>query len=123
MFILNIIMVGLIILNIKKESNISYPDYVVITQAAYTFYILTFAIINIIKYRKNYTPIIEASKAINLVASIMSLFILQVALINQFGGDSLFKDIINTITGSVTSIITITVAVLMLIKSKKTKED
>lgn len=123
MFILNIAMVGLIILNIKKESNISYPDYVVITQAAYTFYILTFAIINIIKYRKNYTPIIEASKAINLVASIMSLFILQVALINQFGGDSLFKDVINTITGSVTSIITITVAVLMLIKSKKTKED
>ena len=53
----------------------------------------------------------------------MSLFILQVVLINQFGGDSLFKDIINTITGSVTSIITITVAILILIKSKKTKED
>ena len=53
----------------------------------------------------------------------MSLFILQVALINQFGGDSLFKNIINSITGSVTSIITITVAVLMLIKSKKIKED
>ncbi|MBQ8193601.1 MAG: hypothetical protein IJZ46_05985 [Bacilli bacterium] len=123
MFILNITMVGLIILNIKKESNISYPDYVVITQAAYTFYILTFAIINIIKYRKNYTPIIEASKAINLVAAIMSLFILQVALINQFGGDSLFKYIINTITGSFTSIITITVAIFMIIKSKKIKED
>lgn len=123
MFILNITMVGLIILNIKKESNISYPDYVVITQAAYTFYILTFAIINIIKYRKIYTPIIEASKAINLVAAIMSLFILQVALINQFGGDSLFKDIINTITGSFTSIITITVAIFMIIKSKKIKED
>lgn len=123
MFLLNATMVGIIILMIKNESSNSYPDYVVITQAAYTFYILTIAIINMIKYRKDFSPIIEASKAINLVAAVMSLFILQVGMINQFGveNDALFKSTINSLTGTITSIFTLSVAIFMLIKSKKKK--
>lgn len=121
MFLLNSAMVCMIILMIRDGESAIYPGYVIFAQAAYTFYILIFAIINLIKYRKNHTPVIAASKSINLAASVMSLFILQVAMINQFGVDSdaNFKSIINTLTGSVTSFITIGIAIFMLINSSK----
>lgn len=123
MFLLNSTMVGMIILMIKNGDSAIYPGFIIYAQAGYTFYILTMAIINVIKYRKDHTLIIAASKAINLVASVMSLFILQVAMINQFGVDSdaSFKSIINVITGSLTSFVTIGIAIFMLINSKKSK--
>ena len=119
MFLLNSAMVGMIILMIRDGESAVYPGFVIYAQAAYTFYILTFAIINMIKYRKNHLPIIMASKSINFVAAVMSLFILQVAMINEFGGSNEFKDIINTITGSVASLIAIGVAIFMIINAKK----
>lgn len=121
MFFLNVTMVGMIILMIREGNSAVYPGFIIYAQAAYTFYILTFAIINIIKYRKNHSPIIAASKSINLVASVMSLFILQVAMINEFGEEGIFKLIINTITGTITSIITIGIAIYMLM-NKETKK-
>ena len=119
MFLLNSAMVGMIILMIRDGESALYPGFIIYAQAAYTFYILTFAIINIIRYRKNHTPIIAASKSINLAGAIMSLFILQVAMINEFGGSDSFKLIINTLTGTVTSLITIGIAIFMIINSKK----
>lgn len=120
MFLLNSTMVGMIILMIRDGENVIYPGFIIFEEAAYTFYVLTFAIINVIKYRHNHKPLISASKSINLVASVMSLFILQVAMINEFGINSseYFKNIINTITGTITSIITIGIAIYMLINSK-----
>jgi len=121
MFLLNSTMVGMIILMIRDGESVIYPGFIIFAQAAYTFYILTIAIINDIKYRKNHTPLIAAAKAINLVAATMALFILQVALINEFGveSDASFKIIINTLTGTVTSIITIGIAVFMVINYKR----
>lgn len=117
-FLLNIVMVGMIVLMIKDKKSVIYPGFVIYAQAGYTFYILIVTIINIIKYRKDHTPLIAASKSISLVAAIMSMFILQVAMINQFGtGENM--DILNMISGSITSIATISIAVYMIINSKK----
>lgn len=120
MFLLNSTMVGMIILMIRDGESALYPGFIIYAQAAYTFYILTIAIINAIKYRKNHSPLIAASKSINLVAGIMSMFILQVAMINQFGDVSSMK-LLNIISGSVTSIITISIAIYMIINSNKIK--
>lgn len=123
MFLLNVAMVGMIVLMIKNGESAVYPGFIIFAQAGYTFYILIFAIINIIKYRKDHSPIMAASKSINLVAAVMSMFILQVAMINQFGVDSdaSFKSIINVITGSVTSFVTIGIAIFMIINSRTKK--
>ena len=123
MFLLNSAMVGMIILMVKNGESAEYPGFIIYAQAGYTFYILTTAIINVIKYSKNHTPLIAASKSINLVAAVMSMFILQVAMINQFGidNDTSFKPIINVLTGSVTSFVTIGIAIFMIINSKNKK--
>ena len=121
MFLLNSTMVGMIILMIRDGESVMYPGFIIYAQAAYTFYILIISIVNVIRYRKNHSPLVAASKSINLVAAIMSLFILQVAMINEFGGDGQFKLIINTLTGTLTSIITIGIAIFMIINSKVKK--
>lgn len=122
MFLLNIAMVGMIILMIKNGESAKYPGFIIYAQAGYTFYILIIAIINVIKYRKNHTLLIAASKAINLVGAVMSMFILQIAMINQFGNAENLN-ILNTLSGSVTSIATISIAIYMIINSiKKTKK-
>lgn len=122
MFLLNSAMVGMIVLMIRNGESAIYPGFIIYAQAAYTFYILTISIINVIRYRKDHSPLIASSKSINLVSAIMSLFILQVAMINEFGGDEQFKLIINTITGTLTSIITIGIAIFMIMNSKNDKK-
>ena len=73
------------------------------------------------KYRHNHKPLISASKAINLVGAIMSMFILQIAMVNEFGNMNDMK-ILNILSGAVTSMSTIGVAIYMLVNSKnKTK--
>lgn len=123
MLLLNSAMVGILILMIRDGNSVDYPGFIIYAQAAYTFYILTIAIMNFIKYRKDNSLLMAASKSINLVAAIMSLFILQVAMIVEFGGDENFKMIINTITGTFTSFITIGIAIFMLIHYKNKKNE
>ena len=118
MFLLNIVMVGMIILMLVEGESAVYPGYVIYVQAGYTFYILTSAIINVIKYRNVRTPVIRASKSINLVAGIMSMFVLQIAMVNEFGSNT-NMDILNIISGAVTSISTLGIALYMIINSKK----
>lgn len=118
MFLLNAAMVVMIILMLRHNQSVEYPGFIIFAQAAYTFYILTFAIINAIKYRHNHKPLISASKAINLVGAIMSMFILQIAMVNEFGNMNDMK-ILNILSGAVTSMITIGVAIYMLINSRK----
>lgn len=118
MFFLNTIMVYIIILMLGNNQSFKYPNFMIYAHASYTFYILTFAIINAIKYRNNNKPLIYASKSINLVTSIMSLFILQIAMVNEFGNMNDLK-LLNIFTATITSITTITVAIYMLINYKK----
>lgn len=122
MFLLNIAMVGMIILMIRGGESATYPGYMTFAQAGYTFYILITAIIEVIRYRKNHTPLISAAKSINLVAAIMSMFILQIAMINEFG-ETGSLDILNMISGTVVSIITISIAIYMLMNIRKTSQN
>lgn len=118
MLLLNSVMVWMIILMLRNGKSVNYPGFIIYAQAAYTFYILIIGIINAIKYRHNHKPLISASKAINLVGAIMSLFILQIAMVNEFGNMQDMK-ILNILSASLTSILTICVTIYMIIKSKK----
>ncbi len=121
-FLLNIAMVGMIILMIRGGESAVYPGYMIFVQAGYTFYILITAIIEVIRYQRNHTPLISAAKSINLVAAIMSMFILQIAMINEFG-ETGSLDILNMISGTVVSIATIGIAIYMLMNLRKTNHN
>ena len=120
LFLLNIPMGGMIILMIRTNAGYIYPGYVIYLSALYTFYTMILSVINLVKFRKIGSPILSAAKVLNLVASMMSILGLQTAMISQFSeGDTNFRRLMNTITGSVVYGSVIIIAVYMLIYSAK----
>jgi len=117
--ILTIFMGGMTTSVILGRKVINYPYFLIYAVALYTFYNLILAIINFIKYRKMINPILSSVKMISLVTACMSMFILQSALIFNFGSDAKFGLIMNSITGLVVFLIAIIISLYMIIKSSK----
>ena len=123
LFLLNIPMGGMIVLMVLTDSGYSYPGYVIYLSALYTFYTITLAIVNLVKFRKLGSPILSAAKVLNFVAALMSLLGLQTAMISQFSTEGEdFRRRMNAITGGGVWFSVILIAVYMLLRSRKMKE-
>lgn len=115
---MNITISGMATLVVVNNNGFRYPGILIYAMAAYTFYITTTAIINIIKSRKMKSPVISAAKIINLAAALVSMFSLETAMLAQFGeGDEKFQLIITTITGAVVCAAVLGIAVFMIVSS------
>jgi hypothetical protein len=76
MFLLNIVMASMVIQMIWQNNGYTSYGYIIYVSAAYTFYCLVTAIINILKYHKKMNPILSASKELNLTSALMSVLAL-----------------------------------------------
>lgn len=121
---LNLILVGMIILIIQKNQQIIYNGFVIYAVAFYDFYLIISAIANVIKYRKNHSPILIASKCINLTVAMISMISLEVAMVSTFGNEeSGFKLIMTGSMGFGICIINSIMSIYMIIKAnEKLKE-
>jgi len=92
-----------------------------ITLAAYTFFTFTFAIINLIRYRKYKSPVYSAAKTISLISGCVSMLTLESTMLTTFGANEsvLFRQIMLSITGFVVVGFAITMAIIMIVKGKK----
>lgn len=117
---LNLVLVGIIVLIIKQNQIINYNGFLIYFVALYDFYLIISAIISVIKYRKNHSPIIASSKCINLTVAMISMVSLEVAMVYQFGNnDSNFKLIMTASMGFAICLINSFMAVYMIIKANK----
>lgn len=122
MLLLNATMGGMIALTVLTDAGYSYPGYIVYVSAFYTFCTVILAIVNIVKYRKLGSPVLSAAKALNLVASLMSLLGLQTALISQFAGkEENYRRAMNAITGGCIWLGVILIAVYMILRGNQLK--
>ena len=118
MLLLNTGMSGMLILMVRDNLHYEYPGYVIYLSALYTFYTAITATINVFKFRKLKTPILSASKALTFMGAAMSVMALQTAMIARFGADeAAFRQIANTITGSVVCVLSVVIAVYMIVKA------
>ena len=97
LLLLNIVLVGIIILIIHNNQEITYAGSIIYIVALYDFYLIIVAIINAINYRKNASPVLQASKFINLTVAMVAMISLEVAMISKFSDDSSLK---MTMTGA-----------------------
>ena len=117
---LNLILSGMIVLIIKQNQEITYAGFIIYIVAMYDFYLIISAIINVIKYRKNKSPLLASSKCINLTVAMISMISLEVAMVSEFGAnDSEFKMIMTSIMGFVVCIINTSMSIYMIIKANK----
>lgn len=98
-----------------------HHEITTITLAAYTFVTFTFAIVNIVRYKKYNSPVYSAAKTITLIAASVSMLTLETTMLTTFGGTEspLFRQIILAVSGAVLSIFTITMAIIMIVKGTK----
>lgn len=92
-----------------------------IALATYTFVTFTFAIINLVKYRKYKSPIYSAAKSISLIAGSVSMLTLETTMLTTFGTteDPLFNQLMLSLTGAAVIAFAITMAIIMIVKGHK----
>lgn len=124
MLLLNSAISVIVVIVVFDNQAISYSGFLIYAIAVYTFYCLTMAIINMVKYWHRSNPVFSAVKRIGMAKALVSVFTMQVAMLTQFvGSNGMERQIVNGVTGfAVCGIITV-MAVLMLIGVKRDYQE
>ena len=118
---MNQALTGIVVFMVQQNRGFTYPGLLIYAMAAYSFYAVTIAIINIVKTRRHKSPILSAAKAINLVAAMVSILSLETAMLAQFGGndDPKFRPIMTGATGGGVCTIVIGMAIYMICQANQ----
>lgn len=120
LFLLDLPMCGMTVLMITTGAGFNYHGYVIYVSAGYTFYTAIIAGVNIYKYRKLGSPVLQASKNISLITALMSVLGLQTAMMSEFSqNEENFTLIMNAVTGGVVVFSCMGVAIYMLVKGTR----
>ena len=118
---MNIILTGMVILVLQRGEGFVYPGYLIYVMALYDFCTMTMAIVNLVKSRKQKSPVLTAAKVINVAAALIAMLSLETAMITQFGAEDgeVFRHTMIALTGGGICVIMVIMAVLMIARSTK----
>lgn len=120
LLLLTVAITGIHILTMTRYYSVEYKGYMIYAVSTYTFYITISAIRNVVIYRKINDPILSASKAINLVVAVISMYNLQAAMITAFGdGNESFRVTMGSCVGIGVFLIIISISLYMVVKANK----
>ena len=109
---------GVIVLIYTSNMYFEYAGLMIYAVAAFTFYKLTLAIINIFKAKKHNDMFIQNIRNINLVSALVSIIVLQVAMFQAFSPEH-NTSIANGLTGAGVSLLILALGIYMIIKANK----
>lgn len=109
---------GVIVLIYTTNMYFEYAGLVIYAVAAYTFFKLVRAIISAVKSRKDDNLYFQSLRNINLVATIISIIVLQVAMFQAFAPQH-NQSIANGLTGGGVALVIIVLGIYMIIKANK----
>ena len=122
---MNQALTGIVVFMVHQNRGFVYPGFLIYAMAAYSFYAVTVAIINIVKTRRHKSPLLSAAKAINLVAALVSILSLETAMLSQFGGDDdpVFRRVMTGATGGAVCTMVIGMAIYMIWRATKSLKE
>ena len=85
--LINLSLSGVVLMMMYQDKGFTYAGMLIYVMAAYSFYHITEAIIDIIKYRKYKSPVMNSVKMVKLAAALVSMLSLETAMLNAFGAD------------------------------------
>ncbi len=117
----NLSLSSAVLMMIFFERGFQYQGFLIYVIALYTFYTTTTAIIDMIKYRKYESPVLSVTKVIKMASALFSMLFLETAMFAQFGKDTSaeVKRIMIILTGAGISIIVVSMAVYMIVRTTK----
>jgi hypothetical protein len=117
---LNQALACIVIYIVHKNQGMTYPGLLIYAIALYAFYAVITAVINVIRFRRQGSPVHSAAKVISLTAALVSMLSLETAMLAQFGGDDLeFRKIMTSISGGVVCTFVLAMAIYMIIRSTR----
>ena len=121
LLLLNSILTVILFYIIWQNRTFKHHEITTIAMAAYTFTTFTFAIINIIRYRKYKSPVFSAAKAISLACACVSMITLEATMLTTFGAEDSekFRRIMMTSSGGVVSMFIVGMSIYMIINATK----
>jgi len=116
---MNVALAGMVVLMVSQNRGYVYPGILIYAMAAYSFYTVIIAVINVIKFRRHGSPVLSAAKTISLAAALVSILALETAMIAQFGGTDDYRKMMTAATGGGVCAIILGMAVFMIVRSAK----
>jgi hypothetical protein len=116
---LNQALACIVIYIVHKNQGMTYPGLLIYAIALYAFYAVITAVINVIRFRRQGSPVHSAAKVISLTAALVSMLSLETAMISQFGGNDGFRMIMTSISGGVVCTFVLAMAIYMIIRSTR----
>lgn len=117
MVLLNLSLTGIVFQMVWKNQTQRYPEVIVITMAAYTFYTVTVSVVDIIRYRKYKRPVLSAAKAIRLAAALVSLLSLETVMLARYSVDPAFTQLMTALTGAGVCVAVLGMSSYMIVRS------
>lgn len=119
LLILNAALSSAVVQMIVSGAHFSYFGWTIFAYAAYAFYKISMAIINIVRAHKNPDLTIRAIRDINLTDATVSILALQTALLTTFSDESVNIGMVNALTGSVVCLFSIGLGIYMIASAHK----
>ncbi len=121
MLLLNFFLSGAVLMVVYQNRGFTYHGILIYVMAMFTFYNATFAIKDMIKYRRFESPVMSTAKGISMAAALVSMLNLETAMFAEFGADMAQADqrLMIILTGAGISITVIIIAVHTIARCAK----
>lgn len=121
LLLINLSLSGAVLMILYQHRGYDYPGVMIYVMALYTFYALTHAIVELVKYRKLGSPVMSTAKAVSLSAALVSMLNLETAMFAQFGAEMSVDDqhLFIILTGAGVSITIVTLSVILIGRASK----
>lgn len=124
LLLLTFILTGSICLSLKYDLPKHYGTIIMITIATYTSVKVVMAVINFVKARKHYTPLIITIRNISISDALVSLLSMQMSMYATFGkGETGNSHTMHVITGAGVCLCIVCIGVSMIRYSKKMSQS
>ena len=121
LLLVNLSLSGAVLMILYRNRGYDYPGVMIYVMALYTFYALTHAIVELVKYRSLGSPIMSTAKIVSLSAALVSMLNLETAMFAQFGGDMAqqTQNLMIILTGAGISVTVVTFSVILIVRATK----
>ena len=120
MALMNLALMGVIVLVLQQNRTFHYAGSLIYAMALYTFCAVASACVNLVKLRRQGSPVLSAAKAISLAAALVSMLSLETAMLTEFGSeDDLTRQLLTGFTGGAVCLIILLMALVMILKANR----
>lgn len=127
LLVMNLALSGMMLYMIRENRVTRHHEITTIAMAAYTFFTLTWAIINVFRYRRYNSPAMSASRAVSLAAACVSMLSLENTMLVTFGTGKMTaqtRQMLLTFSGGAILLFILAMAIYMIVTAhQKLREN